>query len=165
MLSCNLQLFAGNRLLCRTSQGCSRHLCQEEIHFHYQPRAEIPELLMDVDAFLQVNATDTSLTLSLPRETPSLCCASPLPLILCTKTRLHSIFETPTSRLWRQVRTWSCGVSLSVKCWWAFKLSLLCSFAQFIGLSDVVLAATIQLMKCKMIVFSRAACACARVGK
>lgn len=78
--SCNLQLFAGNHLVCRrvrASQGCSRHLCQEQIHFHNQPRAEIPELLMDVDAFLQVNATDTSLTLSLLGETP-LRCATPV---------------------------------------------------------------------------------------
>lgn len=93
--SCNLQLLAGNCLLCqrvRASQGRSRRLCQEQIHFHNQPRAEIPELFIDVDAFLQVNATNTSLTLSLLGETPSLPCATLLPHILHTKTRLQGVF-------------------------------------------------------------------------
>lgn len=115
-----------------------------------QPRAEIPKLAVDVDAFLKVNAADTTLILSLHGETDALYRAfSPIShkeqIIRCVKECFHISITS--------ARTWSCGDSAlsgsgglqnrSNSC-------LFCWFAQFITFSSIVCAATILLIEYKL---------------
>lgn len=162
--SCNLQLFAGNRLLCqrvRTSQGCSRHLCQERIHFHNQPRAEIPELLIDVDAFLQVNATDTSLTLSLLGENS--CFA------LCSPSYPTFFAQRPDYKVFLKFRHLVSSIKFKhraaelLSLWGTAGLLNSVCFVHLPALAALAPLSSLQLMECKTIPSSEAACACACV--